>query len=187
MNYRKQQDMAREIGVSARQFRRIEAKLSRSGIIDRAAADNGYRGRRSRVDVYVAYSLRMQEEHRAQLRLEIRVARRRLRELTLTVVEMVGEHDAVRALTLAKTSWPQSVARESDVDFLEAHLSTLQSHAETLGAAVDNLNYETQMSGAPDMDVPCHIQPTTITNNEICNVNSYERTSGKPDDANLQT
>jgi len=206
-NYRKQQDMAREIGVSDRQFRRIEAKLSRAGIIDRAAADNGYRGRRSRVDVYeasaglsfeplitniedfdaLAYSLRMQEEHRAQLRLEIRVARRRLRELTLTVLEMVGEHDAVRALTLAKASWPQSVARESDVAFLEAHLSTLQSHAETLEAVVDNLNYETQMSGAPDIDVPCHIQPTTITNNEICNDNSYEKASGKPDETKYLT
>jgi len=145
MNYRKQQDMAREIGVSDRQFRRIEAKLSRAGIIDRAAADNGYRGRRSRIDAYeasaglsfeplitniedfdaLAYTLRMQEEHRAQLRLEIRVARRRLRELTFKIMEMGGEHDAVNALNVAKASWPQSVARERDVSVLEAHLSSL--------------------------------------------------------------
>ena len=207
MNYRKQQDMAREIGVSDRQFRRIEAKLSRAGIIDRAAADNGYRGRRSRIDAYeasaglsfeplitniedfdaLAYTLRMQEEHRAQLRLEIRVARRRLRELTFKIMEMGGEHDAVNALNVAKASWPQSVARERDVSVLEAHLSSLQSHMETLETAVVSLNCETSTSGAPDIDVPCHIQPTTITNNEICNDNSYKRTSDKTDEAKYLT
>ena len=43
------------------------------------------------------------------------------------------------------------------------------------------------MSGAPDIDVSCHIQPTTITDNEICNDTSLKRPSDKSDDANIPT
>ena len=47
VNWRRQSDLAREMGIGERQFRRIEADLARLGAIARATADNGYRGRRS--------------------------------------------------------------------------------------------------------------------------------------------
>ena len=47
VNWRRQSDLAREMGIGERQFRRIEAELARLGVIARATADNGYRGRRS--------------------------------------------------------------------------------------------------------------------------------------------
>lgn len=44
------------------------------------------------------------------------------------------------------------------------------------------------MSGAPDMEVRSHIQPTTQTNSAFCNVyRPKERTSGKPGDATSPT
>ena len=207
INYRKQQDMARELGLCARQFRRIEAKLSRAGLIDRAVADNGYRGKRSRHEAYeasaglslepliiniedldaLAYSLRIQEEHRAQLRLEIRVARRRVRELTIRIFENVDHHEVLNALERCKPSWPISVARIDDIGALEGHLSVLQAHISKLEQAVDELSCETKMSDAPDIYVPSHIQPTTITNNEICNDHSLKRTPDKSDDTKFIT
>lgn len=47
VNWRRQCDMAREMGITERQFRRIEARLALYGAMARATADNGYRGRRS--------------------------------------------------------------------------------------------------------------------------------------------
>ena len=47
VNWRRQSDLAREMEIGERQFRRIEVELARLGAIARATADNGYRGRRS--------------------------------------------------------------------------------------------------------------------------------------------
>ena len=47
VNWRRQSDMAREMGITERQFRRIEARLAHFGVLARMTADNGYRGRRS--------------------------------------------------------------------------------------------------------------------------------------------
>ena len=47
VNWRRQCDLARELGISERHFRRIETRLAALGVLARATADNGYRGRRS--------------------------------------------------------------------------------------------------------------------------------------------
>ena len=47
VNWRRQCDLAREMEIGERQFRRIEAELARMGVLARMTADNGYRGRRS--------------------------------------------------------------------------------------------------------------------------------------------
>ena len=47
VNWRRQCDMAREMGLGERQLRRIEARLASIGALARTTADNGYRGRRS--------------------------------------------------------------------------------------------------------------------------------------------
>ena len=47
VNWRRQCDLARAAGISERHFRRIEARLVKMGVLARATADNGYRGRRA--------------------------------------------------------------------------------------------------------------------------------------------
>ena len=47
VNWRRQCDLARELGISERHWRRIEHRLSDCGVLARMTADNGYRGRRS--------------------------------------------------------------------------------------------------------------------------------------------
>ncbi|MYI06214.1 MAG: hypothetical protein F4059_02540 [Gemmatimonadetes bacterium] len=47
VNWKRQCDLAREMEIGERQFRRIEAELARMGVLARATADNGYRGRRT--------------------------------------------------------------------------------------------------------------------------------------------
>ncbi|WP_419741195.1 replication initiation protein RepC [Ruegeria sp.] len=47
VNWRRQCDMARALGLSERQFRRIEERLVRFGLIARTTAENGYRGYRA--------------------------------------------------------------------------------------------------------------------------------------------
>ena len=47
VNFRRQADMAREMGLGERHFRRIEGRLEGFGVLGRTTADNGYRGRRS--------------------------------------------------------------------------------------------------------------------------------------------
>ena len=47
VNWKRQCDLARELGISERHWRRIEHRLSDCGVLARMTADNGYRGRRS--------------------------------------------------------------------------------------------------------------------------------------------
>ncbi len=47
VNWKRQCDLARELGISERHWRRIEGRLSDCGVLARMTADNGYRGRRS--------------------------------------------------------------------------------------------------------------------------------------------
>lgn len=45
MNFRKARDLARELGVTARHWRRIETQLETVGVLYRATTDNGFRGK----------------------------------------------------------------------------------------------------------------------------------------------
>ena len=47
VNWKRQCDLARELGISERHWRRIENRLAGYGVLARTTADNGYRGRRS--------------------------------------------------------------------------------------------------------------------------------------------
>ena len=47
VNWRRQCDLARELGISDRWMRRLETTLAGYGVLARMTADNGYRGRRS--------------------------------------------------------------------------------------------------------------------------------------------
>jgi len=107
VNFRRQADMAREMGLGERHFRRIEGRLEGFGVLGRATADNGYRGRRSGqgnrpVDCglslepalanYMASSALLAhrdhlEEERQRMVFDARSTRRRVVRLAGTLVE----------------------------------------------------------------------------------------------------
>ena len=118
VNFRRQADMAREIGISERQFRRIEIRLESFGVLARATADNGYRGRRAGqgsrpIDCglsvepalanYMAYRALLAhrdhlEEERQRMVLDARSTRRRLVRLVGTVTDPEARSRALAGL-----------------------------------------------------------------------------------------
>ena len=99
VNWKRQCDLARELGISERHWRRIEGRLSDCGVLARMTADNGYRGRRSgqpygapiscglslepalanfRVLAGIVERAALAEEARQELALTARTARRRI-------------------------------------------------------------------------------------------------------------
>ena len=99
VNWKRQCDLARELGIGERHFRRIETRLAGYGVLARATADNGYRGRRSgqaygapiscglsiepalanfRALAGIVEEAEIAEEARQQKALEARTARRRI-------------------------------------------------------------------------------------------------------------
>ncbi len=118
VNWRRQADMAREIGISERQFRRIEIRLESFGVLARATADNGYRGRRAGqgsrpIDCglsvepalanYVAYRTLLDhrdhlEEERQRMVIDARSTRRRLVRLVGTVADPEARTRALAGL-----------------------------------------------------------------------------------------
>lgn len=99
VNWKRQCDLARELGISERHWRRIEGRLSDCGVLARMTADNGYRGRRSgqprgapiscglslepalanfRALAGIVEEAALAEEARQELALSARTARRRI-------------------------------------------------------------------------------------------------------------
>jgi replication initiation protein RepC len=194
MNHRLQADMVEEQGISDRHWRRIESKLEAWGAIERATADNGYRGRHmvgGRV-VRLGISLRPsidnmayfeslvaerqyhKERHREAMWLA-RATRRRVKKK----VAALPDHEAapyVRRLDEIDTLCPSGARRQASADALtdfRLALCSLEQALDTrLGSPGDNLSNWTSMSGAPDSDVRCHIQYTTQPNYVTCNEQS---------------
>lgn len=99
VNWKRQCDLARELGISERHWRRIETRLADCGVLARMTADNGYRGRRSgqaygapihcglslepalanfRALTGIVQEAALAEEARQELALTARTARRRV-------------------------------------------------------------------------------------------------------------
>jgi hypothetical protein len=57
MNWRRQSDMAEEVGITTTHFRRCEQQLAQLGVIARLTADNGWRGRVQTSEGIVEYGL----------------------------------------------------------------------------------------------------------------------------------
>ncbi|MDE0696517.1 MAG: replication initiation protein RepC [Boseongicola sp.] len=113
VNWKRQCDMAREMDIGERQFRRIEARLAGFGVLARTTADNGYRGRRSgqaygapigcglsiepalanfRAFAGIVEEAALAEEARQEKALEARTARRRVGLLVATLKDIEMRH-----------------------------------------------------------------------------------------------
>ena len=146
VNWRRQCDMARELGLGERHFRRIEARLVRFGVLARATADNGYRGRRSgqgyganiqcglslepAIANYQAFvdllaEAKAQEEQRQEVILDVRRAKRRVRLLAEGIGDLETRLWAQGAYEDLCGLLPKGTLRGLDADVLEALHATL--------------------------------------------------------------
>ena len=190
--FERQIDMAASVGLSAPQWRRVEQKLERLGLIARETAANGHRGRVSgslglescaglslepliaRLDGLLATQAHHAEatERLAMVRLEISKARRELRRLG----EDLGDHPLTGTLTEARAGWAAPRAYAT-LDLAEAHLRALEALVERC-KGINPLS--SRMIGAAIIDERCHKQYTTETSSESCRIpNGPEKISEK--------
>ncbi len=139
VNWRRQCDMARELGLSERQWRRGEVALERAGVLARATAENGYRGRRSgepwRGPVSCGLSLEpalanypafverlaaadVAEAARLELVMNTRLTRRRLRQTIAAIPDREARHRAEAALADLEARLRPASPRVAEADVL---------------------------------------------------------------------
>ena len=197
--HERQIDMAGEIGLSAPQWRRIECKLERLGLISRDTGANGYRGGCAGPDgTRIRAGLSLEplierldalEELKKQsegikareqgLRLEISMQRRRLSRVALAF----PDNAITRQILASKATWlrPRDYA---DLEALSAHNKEMDALVErSLHLQVEDTLWYTNMSGGARVSERCHIQ-NTIENkykysNEPSNEEPYKRTACK--------
>lgn len=146
VNWRRQCDLARALGITDRSMRRIENRLAGYGVLARMTADNGYRGRRSgqpygapiscglsvepaianyRALAGIVEEAEIAEEARKQKALEARTARRRVGILVGCLDDIEMRHWAKGRLDeLDEALRPASTRVASHVD-LSAWLAAL--------------------------------------------------------------
>ena len=142
VNWRRQCDLAREAGISERHFRRIEARLVQMGVLARATADNGYRGRRAgqpwnspvqcglslepAIANYAAFVAMVAaadaiEDQRQEVLFHIRTARRRLHALAAAAPDIETRSWAEDAIGDLCGDLPSGILRGLELDPLLAH------------------------------------------------------------------
>jgi hypothetical protein len=208
--FREQLGMAAELGITDRQFRRVEVFLEQFGAIERATAENGYRGRRQSEDgtvVAAGLSLRpsilniqafeslgreakARLKRIARLRIAIRITRRRIRTRIVSICpsqQQVWQRRLDEIDTrldhgrCCRTSEEALLALSHALDALYSQTpepsAAITGPVEKFGKTDECL---TKMSGAPDIEVPLHIQPTTKPD-VICSADATrEMPAGKP-------
>ena len=151
--FRQQQRLAAEIRVSPGHFRKIETKLERAGLIERATCENGHRGRLGpgpdgpvaglslapllaalpRLEA-LAGAMAAERAALAEGRAMIRIERRAARH----AVEGLGEdHPARRAYEALRGAGFKPSARFEAAGVIEAHLEALRVVIDEARAAVD--------------------------------------------------
>ena len=199
--YERQIDMAASLGLSAVQFRRIEAKLHRLGFLRRDTAANGYRGGRStsygersiaglsfdpliaRLEelLQVKASVQRDQEVMAQYRLEIAIWRRRLALL----YEQLEDNSFAETIELSRLTWRRPRAYQ-DAAALAEHYFELES---LVSQAEAKLELHNEMIAAPIISDRRHIQNTTESRIESCSdtasASSQKRTACKQADTKI--
>ncbi|MEM9234557.1 MAG: replication initiation protein RepC [Pseudomonadota bacterium] len=168
LNWRRQSDMARELCISERQARRVEARLEGMGVLARSTAENGYRGYRAgstpdqplRSGLSFAPALAnyeaimtivteagIREAQRQEHLLHIRTARTRLTRLIEGVTDREIHQWARHALTALEADHSIEVLRTASADEVMALHEALLGLEDRLREALTPLPY-------PSHDVP---------------------------------
>ena len=184
INFRKVRDLACELGVSDRQWRRIEVQLEEHGLIARATTDNGFRGKAGGGALTFGLSLEPairnfaqlldlskrpeQEEQARKLCLgKIRATRKRLK--ALASFDPLSDADASRWTTIEEMSRPARLGYAS-LGALEPYLSQLKELEEHLRARKEpclklehlstmTLQDSETQSGTKAHSAPCPTRP----------------------------
>ncbi|WP_419737620.1 replication initiation protein RepC [Ruegeria sp.] len=171
VNWRRQSDMARELGLSERQFRNIESRLERMGLIARVTAENGYRGRRAgqgyrdpvrcglslepTLANYQAFCILLaeagEEEAQRQERIwQIRTARHRLRRLIAPIEDAETRAWAQGAYADLKGLSPRGGLRVLEMEVLEHIHARLFDLEDRIRAALTPLTPEPKTEAKPE-------------------------------------
>lgn len=211
--FREQMGMAAELGITDRQFRRVEVFLEQFGAIERATAENGYRGsRRTENGTIVAAGLSLRPsilniqsfeslvreakarlKRIARLRIAIRITRRRIRARIMTACpsqqqawqrrldEIDTRHDHGRS---CRASEEALLALSHALDALYSWIPEASTGvSDSVEKPEKKSECLTKMSGAPDIQVSLHIQPTTKPD-VICSADAtHQMPAGKPAEA----
>jgi replication initiation protein RepC len=195
VNFRRQIELAQEVGITTRQFRKIEHLLEQRGLIERRVAINGYRGRTAAASgatgvagislvpliwrmpelVGRAEQAKADREACAALRIDIRVAWRALTHLL--------RHTAAAALREARletTPPTRDALLKLGIDELRHHLHAIQEAADKVQMSIERV---TKSSGAPEQKDRSHTENTTGTELKSCNATAHGRTASKLADA----
>ncbi|MDE3120564.1 MAG: hypothetical protein KGK00_02215 [Paracoccaceae bacterium] len=208
INYRLQVDLAKQHHMTERHWRRIERQLAKWGVIERATADNGYRGRHrvGERDIRLGISLKPSIDnmpyfegllaqdrfHEDERRAAMWTARATRKRVLSKIAELEPDVAASfqRRMDEIDTICPPGSKRQASIDVLTAFRLALCSLEEAVDSALersvvtDAVFYE--MSAAPDSNVRSYIQPTTPRKPVDCNAQgSFERTPGKPGEAGI--
>lgn len=188
--HERQVDMAGEIGLSTEQWRRVERKLERLGLISRDTGANGYRGGCAGPDgtrIRAGLSLEplierldaleeLKEQSEAMksrahgLRLEISMQRRRLSRVALAF----PDHVVTRQILMSKATWRRP-RDYTDLDSLLEHNEALDVLVErSVHLQVEDTPWYTNMTGGAVTSDRCHIQNTTENKSVSCNDPSNE-------------
>ena len=175
VNWKRQCDLARELGIGERHFRRIETRLAGYGVLARMTADNGYRGRRSgqpygtpvscglsiepaianfRALAGIVEEAALAEEMRQERALEARTARRRIGILVASVADIETRRWAKARLDAIDEGVRPACARVAAFDELTRWIAELVALEAAIREALTPLpvsapGVETEGAAAP--------------------------------------
>ena len=191
VNWRRQCDLAREAGISERHFRRIEARLVQMGVLARATADNGYRGRRAgqpwnspvqcglslepAIANYAAFVAMVAaadaiEDQRQEVLFNIRTARQRVRALAAAASDFETRRWAGDAIEDLCGDLPSEVLRGVELDPLLAHHTAILDLEDLIREASTPLPHPEAAPPSPDVppDVPPDVSSGTGASTGEC-------------------
>ena len=178
--YKRQSDIAAEVGADERTVRRHEQALETAGLIERRTMGNGGRsvvGERGitfspaihRLAEIQAYITLRELEHReaARLRAERSTHKRLVADGLAELEEGRELPDIVAKIKQAFSRWPSTTdLRKLSLDDLRHHVVEAKKLAEQLWIICDE---RLDMSARPDKNVRCYIQATTEDILVTCN------------------
>ena len=168
VNWRRQCQMAKEVGLSARQFRNTEMRLEQFGVVARATADNGYRGRRSgqkcgtqiscglsleplianhHAHTLVLAEWEQQEEQRLTVVHTIRTTKHRIHKLIEGIADIETRRWAHDAYEELKGKIPKKGLRnldEAKLDEIHASLIALEGRIREAMRPLDTISTDAQ-------------------------------------------
>ncbi len=202
VNYRRQCDLARGLGISERHWRRIETRLAGCGVLARMTADNGYRGRRRgqgcgapiscglslepalanfRALAGIVEEAALAEEARQEKALEARTARRRIGLLVASVKDIETRRWAKARLDGIDESGRPACPRVAGFDELTRWMAGLVALEGAIREALSPLPVPGQGGAEPAAGADDAASGSPDVSPTVENVANQHDMSGAPD------